>query len=99
MESKDFTTVQVQGITAETLLQKFTDLENKIDNLNKEKSPTTEKLLTRFEVANILGVSLVTLHNWVKSKILNAYRIGNQVRFKETEVLNALKSINAKKSE
>lgn len=99
MGNKEFTTVQVQGITAETLLQKFSDLEKKIDNLNKEPQPNTEKLLTRFEVADMLGVSLVTVHNWNKAKILNPLRIGNKVRYKETEVLNALQSINAKKSE
>ncbi|MFV0565756.1 MAG: helix-turn-helix domain-containing protein [Flavobacteriaceae bacterium] len=97
MESKDFTAVQVQHITAEALLQKFSDLEQKINNLNK-KHPFTEKLLTRFEVSELLGISLVTIHNWVKANILIAYRIGNKVRFKEAEVLNALQSINAKKS-
>lgn len=98
MEQKNYTTVQVQGITAETLLQKFSDLEEKINELNNKPQQTTEKLLTRFDVAELLGISLVTLHNWVKSDILKAYRIGNKVIFKEIEVLNALQSINSKKT-
>lgn len=96
MERKDFTTVQVQGITAETLLQKFSDLEHQIKELKNDPKQSTERLLTRNEVAKLLGVSLVTLHNWVKSNILSAYRIGNKVRFKENEVLEALQSINSK---
>jgi len=98
MEQKNYTTVQVQGITAKTLLQKFSDLEEKINELNNKPQQTTEKLLTRFDVAELLGISLVTLHNWVKSDILKAYRIGSKVRFKEIEVLNALQSINSKKT-
>ncbi len=99
MDTKEFTTVQVQGISAETLLQKFSSLENQIKELKNEPQQRTEKLLTRFDVADLLGISLVTVHNWNKAKILNPFRIGNKVRYKESEVLNALKSINSTKAE
>lgn len=96
MGSKEYTAVQVQGITAETLLQRFSDLEKKIENLQQPQPETKEKFLTRFEVSQLLGVTLVTVHNWTKSNILKAYRIGNKVRFKEREVLNAFQSVNSK---
>lgn len=96
MERKEFTAVQVQGITAETLMQKFDSLESQIKELKTQPQPAPEKLITRDETAKLLGVSIVTVHNWVKSNVLKAYRVGNKVRFKESEVFNALQSINSK---
>lgn len=96
MQNKGFTTVQIQGIDAETLLQKFESLETQIKQLQSKPETSTEKLITRDETAELLGVSLVTIHNWVKANILKAYRVGNKVRFKESEVFSALQSINSK---
>ena len=97
MERKDFTTIQVQGISAETLLQKFDNLESQIKELKQQPQPTTERLITRDETAKLLGVSIVTIHNWVKSNVLIAYRVGNKVRFKENEVFGSLQQINSKR--
>jgi excisionase family DNA binding protein len=97
MERKDFTTIQVQGISAETLLQKFDNLESQIKELKQQPQPTTERLITRDETAKLLGVSIVTIHNWVKSNVLIAYRVGNKVRFKENEVFASLQQIKSKR--
>lgn len=97
MSATAITTVQVQGISAETLLQRFDDLESQIKSLQQQPNPSTDRLITRDETAKLLGVSLVTLHNWVKSNILIAYRVGNKVRFKENEVLASLQQINSKR--
>ena len=97
MERKDFTTIQVQGISAETLLQKFDNLESQIKELKQQPQQTTERLITRDETAKLLGVSIVTIHNWVKSNVLIAYRVGNKVRFKENEVFASLQQINSKR--
>ena len=95
MSATAITTVQVQGISAETLLGKFDELKSQIKELQQQ--PQADRLLTRDETAKLLGVSLVTLHNWVKSNILIAYRMGNKVRFKENEVLSSLQQINSKR--
>lgn len=97
MSATAITTVQVQGISAETLLQRFDNLESQIKSLQQQPNPSTDRLITRDETAKLLGVSLVTLHNWVKSNILIAYRVGNKVRFKENEVLSSLQQINSKR--
>jgi excisionase family DNA binding protein len=97
MSATDFTTVQVQGISAETLLQRFDYLDSQIKLLQQQPPTSTDRLITRDETAKLLGVSLVTLHNWVKSNILIAYRMGNKVRFKENEVLASLQQINSKR--
>jgi excisionase family DNA binding protein len=47
-------------------------------------------LLTREETAKMLSVSLVTLWTWDKKDIIQSYRIGSKVRYKKSDVLNAL---------
>ena len=51
-------------------------------------------LLTREETSNLLSVSLVTLWDWTRKDIIPAYRIGNKVRYKKSEILNALQKMN-----
>lgn len=95
MSANTITAIQIQGISAETLL-------GQIKEVVKELLPqpqvqtTTERLMTRHEVTKFLGVSLVTLHSWTKANILTAYRIGNKIRYKESEVLKALQQMNNK---
>jgi len=88
---------EIQGLEASALLERFTTLENRITELQKTVTPQTdETLLTRQEVAKLFNVSLPTLHSWTKNGILQAYRIGNKVRYKKVEVLTALQSIHPK---
>lgn len=58
------------------------------------QNPDRETLLTRQETAKMLSVSLVTLWNWTKNDIITAYRIGNKVRYKKSDVLTALQKMN-----
>ena len=97
MERKDITTIQIQGISAETLLSKFDDLQSQIKTLQTQPTAPAERLITRDATAKLLGVSLVTIHSWIKSGILVGYRIGNKVRFKENEVYEALQKISSKR--
>ena len=53
-----------------------------------------DEIWTRAITAKTLSVSLVTLYHWTKKDILPAYRIGNKVRYKKSEVLSALKQMN-----
>lgn len=46
--------------------------------------------ITRKEASELLGVSLVTIHNWTKEDIIKAYKIGNRVRFKRSDLENIL---------
>jgi excisionase family DNA binding protein len=47
--------------------------------------------ITRKEVADLLKVTLPTTYSWERQGKLKSYQIGRTVRFKEDEVLNALK--------
>jgi len=51
--------------------------------------PDAEKLLSKQELAVELGVSLVTLTDWMK-KGLPYLRLHKRVYFKKSEVLNAM---------
>ena len=53
------------------------------------QAPDSEKLLSKQELAAELGVSLVTLTDWMK-KGLPYLRLHKRVYFKKSEVLNAM---------
>ena len=57
-----------------------------------------DKLYTRKETAEMMGVSTVTLDKWIKQGIITAYRIGNkQIRFRIEDIKKAIKEIKAYK--
>lgn len=86
---------EIQGLDATALLTHFEKLQNGIIELQKAVQPQPEtQLLTRHEVAKWLSISLPTLHAWTKNGILKSYRIGNKIRYKKSEVLTSLQSIN-----
>ncbi|WP_179022011.1 helix-turn-helix domain-containing protein [Winogradskyella forsetii] len=53
-----------------------------------------DRLLTREETAEMLSISLVTLWKWTKTDIIPAFRIGSKVRYKKSEILQALDKMN-----
>jgi len=55
--------------------------------------------INRKEVGEFLGISLVTIHNWSKNGILKAYKIGNRVRFKRSDIEKTLLESNRKASQ
>lgn len=86
---------QVHHVSKDELIQKIiTGIEQKLnefENIFQPKEAT--KWLTRKEVSKILSISLVTIGQWSKKGILKPYRIGNQLRFKSTDIEEALKKI------
>ncbi len=98
MSANTITAIQIQGISAETLLGKIKEVVKELLPTTEPQQPQTptDRLMKRQEVADFLGVSLVTLHSWTKANILTAYRIGNKIRYKESEVLKALQQMNNK---
>lgn len=90
--------IQVFDVTPDELKENIlvdlrTELKSMAQNIQPQKQ---EEYLTRKEVASILKISLVTLHDWNKRKILNPYRLGNLIRYKRSEIDKALVSINSK---
>ena len=90
---------QVFGVSPEEFKESILiDVRAEIKSLAQNFQPTTPpEYLTRQETADILKVSLVTLSDWNKKKILNPYRLGNLIRYKRAEIEQALICINPKK--
>ncbi len=92
---------EVHGIDALDFNARFDELSKQLRKLiERLNQPSYPRLLSRKETAKILGISLVSLSNYVKLGIIPAYRLGNGVLFKENEVYEALtkKSNNNKKN-
>ena len=78
-------------MAVELLLEKVELLENEIKTIKENFQPKEPiDLMTRKETADFFGVSLVTIHNWVKYGILISYRIGTRIYFKRSEIISAM---------
>ena len=78
----------IKGIVADEMKNALTTL---TDSLSKD---TTPEYLTRKETAEMLGVSLPTLHSYVKKGYLTAHRVGEKtVRFRREDVEKALNAV------
>jgi excisionase family DNA binding protein len=67
--------------------------------LSKVSHPETtvqKQFFSRQETAEILGISLVTLDSYIKAGFINAFRLGYKVRFKHSDILQALTQINVR---
>lgn len=70
-------------------------VQEKLDAYQKSiESKKSTVYLTRKEVASLLGVSLVTIHDWCKKEILKPKRIGTRVRFKKEDIEKTLETSN-----
>ncbi|CAA0162452.1 helix-turn-helix domain-containing protein [Tenacibaculum maritimum] len=88
---------QIQGIEAIELLTEIQKIHAELILIKgSSETPKKDKLLTRKQTAELLQISLVTLWNWRKEGIIQAYRIGNKIRYKESEIIEALQTVNAK---
>ena len=77
--SEDFKKEIISGV--------LTALKNFASNGQNDEN---DQLLTREETAKLLSISLVTLWTWTKEDLIPAYRIGNKVRYKKSEILKSL---------
>ena len=78
----------IKSIVADEIQNALTTL---TDSLPKDKTP---EYLTRKETAEMLGVSLPTLHSYVKRGYLTANRVGEKtVRFRREDVEKALNAV------
>lgn len=86
---------QVHHIAQEALTEIIINgVEKKLNQLKKEFQPIEPtKWITRKEVCEILGVSLVTLSAWTKQGILISYKISNQIRYKREEIDLSIKKV------
>lgn len=94
MADSNIIKTEVQGIAASTIIAEFATIKKKLEQLQDTVNPDPDtQLMSRKEVARFLDISLPTLHAWSKNGILTSYRIGNKIRYKKHEVLEALQAL------
>jgi len=82
-------TIQIQNLTVEELREIINEtVKRQIEPL-LPKDKQKVYYLTRKETAELLGISLVTLHNWTKKGLIKGHRINTRIRYKSSEVENA----------
>ena len=80
----EFTREDLERLVKEALSAEFQKMMGMINNL--EGNRTKSDLMTREEVSKLLNVSLVTLHNWEKRKVLVSRKVGGRVLYLRDEV-------------
>ena len=87
---------QLHGVNPQEFKESIiSDIRAEFVKLSKNFQPVLPpEYLTRQEVAKILKISLVTLTDWNNKGILKPYRLGNLIRYKQSELDQALISIN-----
>lgn len=89
---------QILILKESDLRQVLTDtIQNVLESFKPVEKPNDSELITRFEAADLLGISLPTLSAYSKSGRVKSYRIGSRVRYKRSEVLNALQEVQTYK--
>ena len=61
----------------------------------ERQTPSIEKLYTKKGTASILEVSPETLDRLRKSGALKSFKVGGQVRFKESEILSFIEEASS----
>lgn len=52
-----------------------------------------DKLFTTAEVADLFGVTTVTISSWISKGLLQKYTMGGRNRFKYSEVMESMKTL------
>jgi len=56
--------------------------------------PEPDEYLTRQETADLLKITLSTIHDWVKREILKPYKIGNRTYFSRKQIAEQMFNSN-----
>ena len=87
--------IQLENINAEDFKKEILD---GVKSLFQAHTSTVQNdddvYWTREQTAEFLSISLVTLWEYTRKDILPAYRIGNRVRYRKSDVKNAFQKRN-----
>jgi len=84
----------LQGINTDDLKKIFREVLEETKQESKPKDTGKRPAyLNRFEVVELLKISLPTLNNWSKEGIVQAYRIKNRVLYKADEIAEVLQPV------
>ncbi|OXG05095.1 helix-turn-helix protein [Flavobacterium araucananum] len=77
---------ELKGMIREVIRTEVFESKNPADRVY------SEILLTRYETAALLRISLTSLWKWTKDEKLPSYGMGNRRYYKKSEVLQCLKA-------
>ena len=88
--------IQVFDVTPDELKENILkDLRLELKTMAQNLKPAEpEEYLTRKQLAAILQVSLVTIHDYNRKKILDPLRLGTLIRYRRSDIEKALIRIN-----
>ncbi|MCE3297075.1 MAG: DNA-binding protein [Crocinitomicaceae bacterium] len=78
---------ELADIISENVKTQIQELAKGLNNSNQESH---KEILSRKEVAELFGVSLVTIHDWINTGILAPYKIGGRTFFKRSDLMQLL---------
>lgn len=90
--------IQVENINSLDFKNEILNGVKELLSKKENQQQPTETYLTRDNVAKLLSISLVTLWKYTKDGLIPAYRIGTKVRYKKSDVVDALKRMNKSKN-
>lgn len=87
---------QLHSLSPNQLKETFTSiLDERINDLKRNFTPREpEEYMTRIETAKLLKISLVTVHEWNKKKILYPRKIGKRTYYLRSEIKELLLNSN-----
>lgn len=88
--------IQVYEVDPEDFKKEILEgIEKLLGEFSKQFTPKEPQVwLSRKDVSELLGVSLPTLHQWGKQGILKPYKIGNRVRYRQSDIEETLLKSN-----
>lgn len=89
---------QLHGITPQELRAEIReDIRRELLEFSKKLKPQEPTIwITRKEAAELLGVSLVTIHTWSKENVIFPFKIGTRIRFRRSQIEQILLNSNKK---
>jgi len=82
-----YTSTLIHNISAENIYSRLDDIQDQIKHLSKYLQPkSVDEYLTRSEAADMLKCDISTIHNWTKKGKLIAYKLGNRVYYKRSQI-------------
>ena len=70
----------------------FQEILSSLSGISSEEKP-----LKRDDLAEMFGVSLVTVHDWMKKGIITGYKMNGRTYFKRDEIAKSMKEIKIRK--
>jgi excisionase family DNA binding protein len=93
MEQKTFTTLDIRELKS-LITDSLKETIIGLDFLKPQEPSNSKQILTRKETAEMLAVSLPTLHTYTKEGKIKSFRLGHLVRYRLEDVYKSLTLIN-----